>query len=172
MRVVFAGLVLALMTACASAPEALLSCPAERGLYSIRGEPGASLRIFEPPHAQNAYSDLAARVEFEGETYWFAFSSSLGYSRNYVGRTNDMIEAARLEDAGGDNDEERQEPQYDGSEIHFFDARYNLQHNLPQSGDLAPAHILATGVSSSIWYSIPRRELPRAMWDLSGCAGE
>lgn len=146
------------------------ACAAENALYSVRGESGAQLRVFKPPHAQDATTDLAARVSFEGETYWFAFTSSLGYSRNYVGRTGDMIEAARREDTGEDVGEDHQEPEFDGAEIHFFDSAYNVLESLPQAGEPAPAHILASGIGSAIWYSTPRRLIPRDMWDLTGCA--
>ncbi len=148
-----------------------ISCPAEQAIYRLRDEPGAALRIFKPPHPQNAYSDLAVIVDFEGERYWFAFSASMGYSRNYVGRTADMIEAARRADNGEDaNDPPPQAPEFEGSEISFFDANYNVTERLPQLGAAAPAHIYASGIGSAIWYSIPRRQLPIQMWDLAECA--
>lgn len=148
-----------------------LSCPAERAIYRLRDAPGAALRIFKPPHPQNAYSDLAAIVDFEGERYWFAFSASMGYSRNYVGRTHDMIEAARREGSGEDaNDPPPQAPEFEGSEISFFDADYDVSERIPQLGDPAPAYIYASGIGSAIWYSVPRRQLPIQMWDLAECA--
>lgn len=145
------------------------TCPTERAVYALRGEPNASLRLMRTPHPLNAYSDLAARVTFEGETYWFAFVSSLGYSRNYVGRTDDPFEAARRGDAGEGAGEEQQEPEYNGSELVSFDSDFNVLPNVPQSGEAAPAHLLATGIGSAIWYSTPRRVLPQALWTLSGC---
>jgi hypothetical protein len=158
------------VSACASAQPAVApTCAAERGVYTLRGQPGAMLRIVRTPHALNAYSELAARVDYEGDTYWFAFVSSLGYSRDYVGRTQDPFEAARREDAGKDIGEEHAEPEYNGSELHAFDANYNVMDGVPQAGEPAPAHLLATGIASSIWYSTPRRELPKAMWDLTSC---
>jgi hypothetical protein len=169
MRIGFLAATL-LLASCASAPNASPACPAERAIYTLRGEPGATLRILPTPHPLNAHSELAARVDFEGETYWFAFTSSLGYSRNYIGRTDDPFEAARREDAGEDDGEIPQPPEYDGSELTTFDAAYNVLPNVPQRGDPAPAHLLATGVGSSIWYSIPRRALPKALWDLTSCA--
>ncbi|MEJ0058605.1 MAG: hypothetical protein WDM79_02980 [Terricaulis sp.] len=152
-----------------SAPRTL-TCAAERAVYLNRAEPGARLRVFKPPHAQSAASDLAAIVDFEGERYWFAFTASQGYSRNYIGRTGDMIEAARREDSGEDADDEHREPEFDGSEISFFDASYGVIETLPQTGAPAPAHIYASGIGSAIWYSIPRRSIPIAMWDLAECA--
>lgn len=150
-----------------------ISCPAERAIYQIRGEPDARLRIIRTPHALNAYSDLAIRVDFEGDTYWFAFVSSLGYSRDYVGRTVDPFEAAAQEDQGLDPDQRYTAPDYDGSEIAFFDANFDtIESAPPQAGDPAPAHLLATGISSSIWYSVPRRVLPKALWDLTACAAD
>jgi hypothetical protein len=134
-------------------------------VYALRGAPNASLRLVRTPHPLNAYSDLAARVTFEGETYWFAFVSSLGYSRNYVGPTDDPFEAARREDAG----EEQQELDHSGSELVSFDSDFNVLPNVPQSGEPAPAHLLATGIGSAIWYSTPRRVLPQALWSFSGC---
>lgn len=169
MRALLLGFAL-VISGCASARPEALSCVAERAVYANRAQPNAELRIFKPPHAQNAASDLAARVAFEGETYWFAFTASNGYSHNYVGRTGDMIEAARREDAAEDDGEEHQEPEYDGSEIVFFDPDYNVLENIPQSGEPAPAHIIATGIGSAIWYSEPRRLVPIAMWDLKSCA--
>lgn len=157
---------------CAGTPHAAspTSCPADRAVYTLRGEPGAVMRFVRTPHALNAYSELAARVDFEGETYWFAFASSLGYSRDYIGRTEDPFEAARREDAGEDASEVPAEPEYSGSELTLFDAAYNVIEGVPQADDRAPAHVLATGVGSSVWYSVPRRVLPKALWDLTSCA--
>jgi len=157
-------------TPAATAPS--LTCVAERAVYTLRGQPDATLRIVQPPHAPNAYSDLAVRVEFEGENYWFAFVSSLGFSRNYLGHTVDLIEEARREEAGEDIGEAPEMPDYGGSELVMFDAAYDVVANVPSSGDPAPAHILANGVASSIWYSVPRRQLPLALWDLSECADD
>jgi len=153
-------------------PQAASACPVEQALYRIRGAPEASWRFVATPHALNAFSDLAAQVDFEGETYWFAFSASQGYSRNYIGRTVDPFEAAALVDAGEDPDPLYAEPEYNGSELHLFDAAFDAIENIPQRGDPAPAHILATGVSSAIWYSVPRRELPKAMWDYVDCVDD
>jgi len=165
MRSIMIALTLAL-SACASTPETVPLCPAERAIYTLRAEPAAQLRTLRTPHALNAYSELAARVEFEGETYWFAFVSSLGYSRDYIGRTEDPFAAAQREDDGGDS----AEPEYNGSELISLDARYNLIEGVPQAGEPAPAHLVATGVGSAIWYSIPRRQLPKSIWDLTSCA--
>lgn len=171
MRYLFLVLPLVLASCASSRADSNASaCPAERAIYTLRGAPDATLRIIRVPHAPNAYSDMAARVDYQGDTYWFAFSSSLGYSRNYVGRIPDPIESARREDAGEDVGEEHQEPEYEGSEYTAFDADFDVIENVPQSGDPAPAHLLAIGISSSIWYSIPRRELPKALWDFSACA--
>ena len=106
MRFIFLAAALA-VSACSTTSQSATpqTCPAERAVYALRGEPNASLRLIRTPHALNAYSDLAARVTFEGQTYWFAFVSSLGYSRNYVGLTDDPFAAARLEDAGNPVDE-------------------------------------------------------------------
>lgn len=158
------------LSACATAPAAAPRCAAETAIYTLRGQPDAMLRLVRTPHPQNAYSELAARVDFEGEVYWFAFVSSLGYSRNYVGRMDDPFEAARRDDAGKDADEEHPEPEYNGSELHSFDAAYNLIEGVPQAGEPAPAHLVATGIASAIWYSLPRRQLPRSVWDLASCA--
>lgn len=155
---------------CAAPPPAALSCPAERALYALRGEPGASLRLMQTPHRLNATSDLAARVEFEGDTYWFGFTSSLGFSRNYIGAIADPLEAARLEDAGEES--ESGELETDSSELVLFDADFDVIGAVPNSGDAAPAHLMANGIASSIWYSEPRRVLPLALWDLSGCADD
>jgi hypothetical protein len=166
----------AALSACASAtaqngPAQASQCRAEMALYRIRGA-DATLRIMPTPHALNAYSNLAARVDFEGETYWFAFVSSLGYSRNYVGRTVDPFEAAAREDAGLEVDPAYVQPEYDGSELTLFDANFDVIENVPNNGDPAPAHLLATGISSSIWYSVPRRELPKALWDFVECVDD
>jgi hypothetical protein len=166
----FALLSALILSACVTAPLQTAPCPAERAIYALRGQDNARLRLFKPPHAQNASSDLAAIVDFEGERYWFAFTSSLGYSRNYIGRTGDMIEAARREHEGLENGENQPEPEFDNSEIVLFDAHYNVIESLPQSGDPAPAYLYSTGIGSAIWYSIPRRSLNRALWDLTGCA--
>ena len=170
MRFIFLAAAVA-VSACSTPSQSATqqACPAERAVYALRGEPNASLRLIRAPHPLNANSDLAARVTFEGETYWFAFTSSLGYSRNYVGRTDDPFEAARREDAGEGAGEEQQEPEYNGSELVSFDAGFNVLPNVPQSGEPAPAHLLATGIGSAIWYSTPRRILPQALWTLSGC---
>ncbi|MET0182393.1 MAG: hypothetical protein ABW199_05855 [Caulobacterales bacterium] len=170
LRIVFSTVTAALLVSCATPSlHAAPSCTAERSVYTLRGAPDATLRLIEPPHALTAYSDLAAKVDYQGETYWFAFTSSLGYSRNYVGRTSDPFEAARIEDQGGDPPDAYTQPEYNGSEISFFNAGYDLAENIPQSGDAPPAHILASGISSAIWYSEPRRELPKAMWDFHAC---
>lgn len=172
MRFIFLAAALALSACSTSAarPATPQTCPAERAVYALRGEPHASLRLIRTTHALNAYSDLAARVTFEGETYWFAFVSSLGYSRNYVGLTDDPFAAAQLEDAGSAVDEEQQEPEYNGSELTSFDSNFNVLPNVPQSGEPAPTHLLATGIGSAVWYSEPRRVLPRALWTFSDCA--
>ncbi len=169
MRFIFLAAALTL-SACASTEYQPETCPAERAVYVLRGEPNASLRLVRTPHPLNAYSDLAARVTFEGETYWFAFASSLGYSRNYVGRMEDPFEAARREDSGEDVGEAHREPEYNGSELVTFDSDFNVLENVPQAGAPAPAHLLATGIGSAVWYSTPRRVLPRALWSFGGCA--
>lgn len=159
-----------LLSACAPAAPTPLACPAEFARYTLRGAPGAMLQFAVPPHAPNAHSDLAARVDFEGETYWFVFTSSLGFSRDYIGRTDDPFEAARRADAGQDIGHEPRAPEFDGSEYVGFDASFNLIEDLPHAGAPAPEHILANGIASSIWYSTPRRVLPKGLWDLSACA--
>jgi hypothetical protein len=171
MRFIFFAAALAL-SACSTStarPATPQTCPAERAVYALRGAPNASLRLVRTPHALNAYSDLAARVTFEGETYWFAFTSSLGYSRNYIGLTEDPFEADRREVAGENIGEEPREPDYSGSELVSFDADFNVLPNVPQAGEPAPSHLLATGIGSAIWYSTPRRVLPQALWSFSGC---
>lgn len=159
-----------MLSACASTTSnGQPSCPAEHAVYTLRGQPNAQLRILRTPHALNAYSELAARVDLEGETYWFAFVSSLGYSRDYVGRTMDPFEEARREDAGEDATNPYAEPDYNGSELISFDADYNLIEGVPQAGEPAPSHLVATGIGSAIWYSVPRHELQRSIWDLAAC---
>lgn len=159
-----------LLSACATATPPALTCPTEFARYTLRGAPGATLQFSVPPHAPNAHSDLAARIDFEDESYWFVFTSSLGFSRNYIGRTDDPFEAAGREDAGEDIGQEPLEPEFDGSEYLGFDASFNVIEDLPRAGEPAPAHILANGIASSIWYSTPRRVLPKGLWDLSACA--
>lgn len=163
----------AALGACASAPnqENAISCPAEQAVYRLRNQPVAELRLMRAPLAPNAYSDLVARVDFEGEAYWFAFVSSLGYSRDYVGRIPDPFDNARPEDVA-DNLEDlapAPDPEYSGSELISFDKDYNVVAGVPQTGQPAPAHLVATGIGSAIWYSAPRRELQRSIWDMADC---
>lgn len=153
-----------------SMPPAIpLGCMAEGAIYRLDGAPSAELRLVKPPHALNAASDLAARVDFEGETYWFAFTSSLGFSRNYIGRTEDPFEAARREDTGEDAGETAREPEYEGSEYVGLDVNFDQIESVPRADTPAPAFIVANGVAASIWYSEPRRVLPKATWRLAGC---
>ena len=171
MRFMILALSLALAACATSRPSAsAIACPAERAVYTLRGEPGAQMRFMRTPHALNAYSDLAARVDFESDVYWFAFNSSLGYSRDYIGRIQDPFFAAAEDDAGEDAGEIREEPDFASSELISFDADYNVIAAVPRSGEPAPQHLAATGVGSSIWYSLPRRQLPKAVWDLTSCA--
>lgn len=160
------------LCACSPALDAGPACPAAHARYELRGAPGAQMTLVRAPHALNAYSDLVARVEFQDETYWFAFTSSLGFSRNYIGRTEDPFEAARREDAGEDIGEEHREPEYDGSEYVGFDSNFDVIPEVPRAESQAPAHILANGIASAIWYSEPRRELPLGLWSLTSCVGQ
>ncbi|MEZ6024131.1 MAG: hypothetical protein R3C16_12125 [Hyphomonadaceae bacterium] len=170
MRVLIVAL-LAATAACAAAPvDTAPVCTAERAIYTLRDQPDARLRFVATPHRLNATTDLALRVEFEGDSYWFALTSSQGFSRNYVGQTIDPFEAARREDAGEESDGDA--PEYNGSELVLFNAVYGVEQDVPQSGDPAPAHLLANGIASAIWYSEPRRHLPLGMWDLSDCADD
>lgn len=173
MRYVHLIAALMVLSACASAQGSAqtnpIACPAEGALYRLRGQPDAQLRIVRTPHPQNAHSELAVRVDFEGETDWFAFVSSLGYSRDYIGRIADPFEHARREDAG--EEREISEPDSDGSELISFDEAYNVIQGVPQAGEAAPAHLVATGIGSAIWYSLPRRQLQRSIWDLAACEG-
>lgn len=169
----FASMIFLALGGCAPPDQATGPvCLAANANYHLRGRPEARMTLVAPPHALNAYSDLVAKVEFEGDTYWFAFTSSLGFSRNYVGRTENPFEAARREDAGTYAGQERQEPEYSGSEYVGFDANFDVINEVPRSAAPAPTHILANGIASAIWYSEPRRELPLGLWDLTSCVGQ
>jgi hypothetical protein len=169
MRLVLLAAAIAL-SGCTASPPKSLSCTAENAVYKLRGQPGAELRLLKAPHPLNAYTDLAARVSVDGGTYWFTFTSSNGYSRDYMISTTDPFVEAKDEESAQAETENDEGDEADLSEFHAFDAAYNVIEGSPRSGQPAPAHILAPGVGSAIWYSTPRRELNRSVWDLSACA--
>lgn len=169
MRTVLLAAALVLAGCSAKAPKSI-TCPAETSVYKLRGQPGAELRLLKAPHPLNAYTDLAARVTVGGGTYWFTFTSSNGYSRDYMIPTTNPFEEAKDEDTAEAETEGDKGGDADLSEFNAFDAAYNLIEGSPHSGQPAPAHILASGVGSAIWYSTPRRELNRSVWDLSACS--
>ncbi len=176
MRLLIRSLALAALVAasgCVTPTQAPASgCIAEQALYRIRGA-DATLRFVQTPHPLNAYSELAVRVDYEGETYWFSYSASMGFSRHYIGQTEDPFEAAAREEAEtADSEPPAPAAESDSNELVLFDANYDVIEALPQKGGPAPAHVVATGISSDIWYSLPRRVLPKAMWDFSACVDD
>jgi hypothetical protein len=166
--ILLAAAPLAIAACTASSPKSL-ACSTENAVYKLRGQPGAELRLLKAPHPLNAYTDLAAKVSVDGGTYWFTFTSSNGYSRDYMISTADPFVEPKDEESAEAETEDDESGEADLSEFHAFDAAYNVIEGSPHSGQPTPAHILAPGVGSAIWYSIPRRELNRSVWDLSDC---
>lgn len=171
MRLLLAlGLSLPCLCACAAPAPKAPSCAAPGAIYKLRGQPSAVFRLVKPPHPMGTASDLIGRLDLEGQTWWYSLTSSNGYSHDYLISEADPFKASD-EDERADKADESDESDDGGTlEMVFFDSAYNVLEGPPQGSGKAPAHLLATGLGTALWYSTPRHELKKSIWDLSVCA--
>lgn len=161
------------------------ACPAERAIYTLRGESGVTAGFVKQRYQINYASKLFFWIRTPGEQgaparrWWFSFNAPNGYGGVYL--TPD-VDATKITEA----DHEAEPPVSlvpvpDPIEVDFdtFDAAYNHLPGPPQIGERAPDHLFARGLGPLFWYNptaaangdktAKATSIPIAMWDRTGC---
>lgn len=163
------------------------TCPAERGIYTMKEAPGFELSLPKTGNNVSVASNLYVRLAVppqDGQprqTIWFILTSSNGYGTTALVPVHDP---ATVEDGSPvfiNNDPDDDDAVVTTRFI-AFDAELNPIDTPPSQGTAAPAYILLPDAGPSLWYNagsflksdpqrgFPQITMPTAMFRLSGCA--
>lgn len=164
------------------------TCPAERAVYELEAEEGASFRVSLVPARTFASiaSDLYLRLSTPQRDYWFTFGVSLGYGGTTLLPVSDpyAAEAAEagprglLADSSGSPGAAAQAALLSSLRFLAFDAELDLQAMPPLSGEESPPYILMPEIGAALWYSASaltddptagRDPMPRGMFKRTQC---